>query len=435
MSFDLDHSAFKTVTDDVKISVLPNGLTVVSAKKSINTVTVSVFANVGTQNESEAENGISHFLEHMAFKGTDTRSPKDIVMEVEILGANVNAFTSRSLTAYYVNGLPDHIDPALDILSDVIKNSTLPIDEIEREKDVVVEEIHENNDDIHSVGFDALLSVCYPAQPAGRTTLGSEENVRSFDHDMLSSYLNRYYHAGSLLVMAVGNVDHEAFLASATARFGDIERRDYIQPDIASYVGGSKNVIDTSYDQAHLYVAFEAPGSNSADFARFDLLSDVLGGGMSSPLFQEVREKRGLCYSVSSGMMDGADTSLFIIDGSTTPDKVNDFLGRACGELAKIAAGHVDENDWKRARNQVIRRVISRSDGASGSARTIAHDLFSYGRVRSTDEMMAVYSGVTKEDIVRAAQELIASKVSVAVVGNASDNDDYTPLVSQCLAM
>lgn len=227
-NYSLDHTDFEAATEAVQITVLPNGVTVATARKPIHTVLVSVFANVGARNETEAENGISHFLEHMAFKGTTTRSPKDIVVEIERLGADINAFTSRSMTAYYVVGLPDHINPALDILSDVLKNSTLDPEEIAREQNVVVQEIHESMDDIQSIAYDALSSTAYPNQPMGRPILGPEANVRSFDHTMVADYMARHYGAEALTVIAVGNVNHETFVAEAAIRFGEIEAHDKI---------------------------------------------------------------------------------------------------------------------------------------------------------------------------------------------------------------
>jgi len=431
-NFSLDHTSFETAAEAVQITVLPNGVTVATARKPIHTVLVSVFAKVGARYETEAENGISHFLEHMAFKGTTTRSPKDIVVEIERLGADINAFTSRSNTAYYVVGLPSHIAPALDILSDVLKNSTLDDEEISREQNVVVQEIHESADDIRDIAIDALSATAYPNQPLGRSILGPEENVRNFDHDMVAEYMARHYHAAALTVIAVGNVDHEEFVRLTAERFGDIQPGEKITAVAPIYAGGQAVVRDDRYDQAHLFIAFPAPGTMDDDYAVYDLLSDVLGGGMSSPLFQQVREERGLCYSIGAGMSPQPDSSLFLLNGATTAENVDEFLVTACAELAKIAKGEISDDDWTRALNQTVRQIVSRSEKPIAVAQQVASDMQTGGKVRTMSEQVERYNKVTRDDVIAAAKTLLTLNPTVVVAGNAADKD-YTALVAEGL--
>ena len=420
--------------DPVKMSVLPNGVTVATMNTAIHTVHVSVFANVGSRFETEQENGLSHFLEHMAFKGTTTRSARDISWQIERLGSDINAFTSQNATAYFVTGLPNHISSALDILSDVLTNSVMAPEEIAREQDVVVQEIHQYNDDIDDIAFSAFNATAFPDQPTGRHILGSEENVRSFDNAILSDYMNRHYHAGGLIVMAIGRVDHDEFVAEAQAKFGNIAMGETRTPVPATYVGGTTVVKDDRYDQAHLYIGFPAPGTYSPDIHAYDLLSDILGSGMSSPLFQEVREKRGLCYSVGAGVSQQPDHSMFLINGSTTADKVDEFLVTSCNELVKIAKGEIEDSDWERARNQIINQVVTRFDSTTRLARTLADDFFNLGRIQTMDEIIASYMEVTREQIIASANALLLTKPTIVVAGNAADAD-YEALVTKALTI
>lgn len=408
--------------DSHQISVRPNGLTVVTINRPFQTAFVGVFNRVGTRNETEAENGISHFLEHMAFKGTTTRTPKDIVFEVEKLGSEVNAFTSKSMTAYFVNGLPSHVDNSLDILADIMLNSTMPLDEIEREKGVVVEEIFESLDNIEDMAMNTLISVAYPDQPVGRPVLGSVANVESFTQDTLLDYMRRHYHANNMVLVCVGPVDHAAFSDMVGARFDTLPGHDEIKPEPAKYVGGQKVIRDTRFEQAHMFVGFEAPGAFDESYVAYELLADVLGTGMSSPLFQKVREERGLCYSIQSGMLAGRDSSLFLIAGSSSSENLDAMIDTSFAELVKIAEGDLADDDFNRALNQVRIQTMSIMDKPVMLATKIIESMFfNDGVMVMPSEILARYEAVTKADIIATAKTLLAGQNTVVVVGNAEE--------------
>ncbi len=403
---------------NVEFATLPNGIIVATAHKDINTMNVTVAVNVGARFETQRENGLSHFLEHMAFKGTETRGPKDIALEIETLGADINAFTSRTMTAYHVTGLNSHVTAALDILSDVLKNSTLPLEEIAREKEVVIQEIHESQDDINDIAYNAFSRTAYPNQSIGRPILGDAENVRSFDQELIREYMKKYYHAGSMMVIGVGDINHSEFVALVSERFGDLANLGENTFETAEYVGGTTLVSDERYDQAHILLGFPAPSPYSDDFPRFKLLSDVLGSGMSSPLFQEVREKRGMAYSIGSGMMRQSDHSVLVVQSATTAMHIESCLEITCQEIMKIANGEIQDSDWSRARNQVFLQLAHRSDKVSGIAPLIATEMFTLNKVISINDLYEQYTSVTKEDVIRAAKELILTVPSIAIAGN-----------------
>lgn len=418
-----------------QISALPNGVRVVTCKRPIHTTTVAIFANVGARNESEAENGLSHFLEHMAFKGTPTRDAKEIAVTVERQGSQINAFTSRNTTCYFVTGLPQNAITSLDILSDVLQNSLFSAEEIAREQEVVCQEIAESQDDISDIAMTALTETAFPNQSWGRPILGPEENVRGFDTAALNAYVAKHYHANSILVTAVGDVDHDTFLAEVEARFSGLASAPTAEVEPVVYEGGLNVYTDDRFDQAQVFLAFPAPGIEDTDHARFDVLSDVLGGGMSAPLFQEVREKRGLCYSVGSGLLPQQQTSLFIIRGSTTPKNLSEFIEVSAQQIARIAAGDVDAGEFERALNTTRFQIAAREEKSLSLARSAASDLYLYGRIRSTEEVLADYEAVTLESVIEAAKELLATKPTVIVAGNADENFDYQALVNKGLGV
>lgn len=422
-----------TVEQNVQVTVLPNGVTVATSKRDVQTVITTVGVMAGGRFENENEAGISHFLEHMAFKGTPTRDALTITQEAEILGADVNASTGKNSTKYIISGLPEHIATSLDILADVIQNSTFPKDEIEREQEVVCEEIAQTHDDLQDWTTEALFETAYANQPMGRSILGTPENVRSFTKENLQDYVNRFYHAASIVVTAVGCVDHESFVRDVEARFGQMAVSERPTASRAVYTGGETRVIETTYDQAHIILAFDAPGRWEAAYAPYNFLADLIGTGMSAPLFQEIREKRGMCYSVGSAMFESDDNSLFLIHGSTGPEKVEKMMQLACAELAKVAAGEINETDWTRARNQFRRQLAQFSDSLMMKSSSMISQLLGQGRVQSTEEVRAVYDNVTKEQVIAAAKALLTSEPTVVVAGNAPDVP-YMPIVKAALA-
>jgi predicted Zn-dependent peptidase len=420
-------------SSEARVTVLSNGVRVATIKKPVLTTLVSVFNDVGARYETLEENGISHFLEHMAFKGTTTRSTKDISFAVERVGADFNAFTSREMTAYQIVGLGEHVDLSLEILADVMKNSVLDADEIALEQEVVCQEIAESNDDVQDIAHSGLMTAAYPDQSIGRTILGPEENVRSFDAAKIREYMDRHYRGDRMLVLAVGDVDHDAFVATATLHYSDIPAGKSAIANTPTYVGGVSINQDDRFDQAQLMVAFPAPGTEDDDFVVYDLLSDILSSGASSPLFQEVREKRALCYSVGSFMAPASDESLFMLAGSCTPNNVVEFISTACTELAKIAAGEITDEDWFRARNQVKRQAVTMSENTSRTARKVASDLFRRGRTVPSAELVASYMAVTKEQVIAAAKALTSTATpTISIAGNCP-KADYAAVVAAAL--
>lgn len=404
-------------------TTLPNGIRVATARLPTRTALTAVITNVGARCETKEENGLSHFLEHMAFKGTTTRDARTLGQTVERLGCDFNAFTSHTMTAYFVRGLSEHLHTGVEILADIMQNSVYDPEELAREQDVVIQEIHQYADEIDSVAWDAFQATCYPDQSLGRTVLGPIENIESFTQDMVKDYFTRHYHAGEMALISVGDVDHQAFVSLTLQHFGDMKGGEPNTKAPAEYKGGNTVISDERFEQAHITMGLGTVGYLDESYPKYDLLAQVLGGGMSSPLFYELREKRGLCYQVSSFMNPLDDHSVFGISGATTPKNLNQFIKSSAQELAKIARGEVDPVDFERALNGVLFSLAHRDEKAMNMVEYAARGLFQRGYIETTDNIMERYKKVTIQDVIDAAKDLVGSPAVVAVAGNVPEKD------------
>ena len=283
----------------VDVTKLPSGLTVITdTMPHLETAALGVWAGVGGRDEKPNEHGISHLLEHMAFKGTTRRSSREIVEEIEAVGGDLNAGTSTETTAYYARVLKADVPLALDVLSDILANPSFVPDELEREKSVIVQEIGAAQDTPDDVVFEHLNELCYPDQPMGRSLLGTAKTLEAFDRDTLRGYLSTHYRGPDMVVAAAGAVDHKRVVEEVTQRFSGFEADAAPKPQPAMFGKGGSRVVHRDLEQAHLTLALEGVPQTDLSLFSLQVFTNTLGGGMSSRLFQEVREKRGLCYSI-----------------------------------------------------------------------------------------------------------------------------------------
>ena len=303
----------------VQVTRLPSGLTVVTDNMPhLQTASLGVWVGSGARDELQNEHGISHLLEHMAFKGTRRRSARQIAEEIEMVGGDINAATSSETTAYTASVLRADIPLALDVLSDILANPTFDKDELKREQNVIVQEIGASEDNPDDIVFDYLQNTAFPNQPIGRAILGTRESVRSFQDQNLRTYLSRNYRAPDMVVAATGSVDHAAVVAEAERRFAGFDGPAAPVPQPATFGGGVK-LEARDLEQVHIALALEGLSQKDPQYFSLQVFAIVLGGGMSSRLFQEVREKRGLCYTISAFHAPYADTGMFGIYSGTGP--------------------------------------------------------------------------------------------------------------------
>ena len=282
----------------IQTTTLENGLRVVSdPMATVESVSLGVWVGVGARYEKPEMNGVSHLLEHMAFKGTHRRSALAIAEEIEAVGGHINAYTTRESTAYYVRVLKEDVPLGVDLIADILQHSTMEKEELERERTVILQEIHQANDTPDDVVFDNFQAAAYPDQPLGRQVLGDADIVGSMDRDTIIEYMNGHYNARTMVLAAAGRVDHDELVSLARDTFSELPQGEEANREAALYTGG-ESIIERELEQAHLLLGFEGVGYQDPDFYTVAVLSTLFGGGMSSRLFQEIREKRGLVYSI-----------------------------------------------------------------------------------------------------------------------------------------
>ncbi|MGJ4948603.1 M16 family metallopeptidase [Bradyrhizobium sp. HKCCYLS20291] len=403
----------------VEVTKLPTGLTVVTdTMPHLETAALGVWAGVGGRDEKPDEHGISHLLEHMAFKGTTTRSAREIVEAIEAVGGDLNAGTSTETTAYYARVLKADVPLALDVLSDILANPSFVPEELEREKNVIVQEIGAAQDTPDDVVFEHLNELCFPDQPMGRSLLGTAKTLEAFDRDKLHGYLSTHYRGPDMVVAAAGAVDHQRVVEDVTKRFASFNGGPAPTPLPAAFGKGGSRVVHRDLEQAHLTLALE--GVPQADPSLFSLqvFTNILGGGMSSRLFQEVRENRGLCYSVYTFHAPYSDTGFFGLYTGTDPadapemmEVVVDIIGNAVETLS--------EAEVARAKAQMKAGLLMALESCSARAEQLARHILAYGRPQTLQEMIAKIEAVSVDSTRDAARALMArSKPAVVALGS-----------------
>jgi predicted Zn-dependent peptidase len=334
-----------------EITTLRNGLRIVTDRmSSVETVAVGVWVAAGTRHETADINGISHLLEHMAFKGTKRRTAQTIAEEMDNVGGQLNAYTSRDHTAYFAKVLKEDMALAVDILADILLNPTMDEVELEREQHVVVQEINQADDTPDDIIFDHFQATAYPDQPMGWPVLGKEKIVRAITSERLKTYLTSNYAADTMVISAAGAVDHKAFVRLVEDAFGDLPERAKVSELPGRYDGGDFREV-RKLEQVHLVLGFSGVPFEDKDFYNLSALSTLLGEGLSSRLFQEIREKRGLAYTVYSSAQSFSDTGLFSIYLGTGPSDVPKLIPVLCDEVKKMVDG-VTADEVKRARGR-----------------------------------------------------------------------------------
>lgn len=411
----------------VQITTLPNGLRVVTdTVTTVETVAVGIWVGVGTRFEDMRHNGVAHMVEHMLFKGTKKRNALDIVEVIENVGGSMNAYTSRELTSYYVHLLKEDLPLALDVLADMLQNSTLPEDEIERERDVILQEIGMCADTPDDLIFDNYYETAYPGQALGAPILGKAEIIANMKREALTEYIARHYNPAQMVVCAAGNVTHERMVELVGNLFADLPPGKAGQSPAADYRGGEHR-LDKELEQAHVILGFR--GVHRTDDAYFaaHTLATLLGGGMSSRLFQEVREKRGLVYSVYSFHSAYTDDGIFGIYAGTGPDKLPELVPVVCDEIKKLV-GSVGETELNRAKMQLRAGMLMGQESMSTRADSSAKALLLNGRIRTIPEILGKIDAVDIPALDSVARRIFGSKPTLAALGPLKQLESFDTL-------
>jgi predicted Zn-dependent peptidase len=360
----------------------------------------------------------------MAFKGTATRDARRISLEIERVGAMMNAYTAKDHTAFHTVLLAEHMPVALDVLADVVLRSTFPPDEIERERQVILQEIGEANDDPESIAQDEFDLRAYPKQAFGRPILGNARFVKRVGRDDFRQYLGAHYFASNTVISAVGDIDHDRFAAEVEKRFGEMPQGVRSQREAVRYVGGFRHV-DDDYEQTSVALGWPAPARSDPAFPVYELLGELLGGGMSSPLFQAVRERHGLAYQIDAWTEGHEDCGLLQVTAGVAPRNLRLFFEVVCGEIRELTH-RITPEDLERTRNQQATHLARSLERPMDLAETVARDLLVHGRVLSPLERIATTMAIGETELRQAARDLLSQPPTLVLVGRAGRGDHHS---------
>ena len=401
----------------VHVSQLSNGIRVVTEEvSSVETVTLGIWVDAGARHEKPETNGISHFLEHMAFKGTQSRSAKDIAEEIEAVGGYLNAYTSREATAYHARVLKEDVKLAIDILSDILQHPTFDETEFEREQSVILQEIGQSNDTPDDIIFDHFQAACFPDQPIGRPILGTAKIVQSLTPADIRKYMQKHYAGNQMVFAAAGNIDHDWLAQLVEDHFVDIEDECSFKRLKAHYQGGEFRE-KRELEQVHLVIGFDGMPYQSEGYYAQSVLSTLLGGGMSSRLFQEVREKHGLAYSIYSYTNSYRDAGVLGIYAGTGEKEAAEIVPIICDELHDLASTPVNTAELSRAKTQLKAGLMMSLESTSARCEQLAQQMLIYGRPVPTKEILDNIEAVDERAVMGAANKIFSSKPSMAAIG------------------
>jgi predicted Zn-dependent peptidase len=419
------------MTETIVVKTLANGLRVVADPMPVvETAAVGVWVNVGARHEPVELHGISHLLEHMAFKGTSNRTARDIAETIEAVGGYLNAFTSREQTAYYARVLKADVPLAVSLLSDILRHSTFDETELAREHEVIVQEIGEAQDTPDDLVFDHLQEAAYPGQVLGRSILGTPDSVRAINSRTLREYLNGHYGASEMVLVGSGAIDPNALFDLAERWFGDWPAGARNGHAKAVFSPGERRET-RKLEQTHLALAFDGVAYDDPFAYVSQVYATVLGGGMSSRLFQEAREKRGLCYSIfayAGSMVDGGSMGVY---AGTGPKDASDLMSVVAEQMHALAQ-NADEVEVARARAQLKAGLLMGLESPSQRAEQIARQILIFGRPVPTQELIAKVDAVDADLVRRFGTEIVGkSKPAFAALGPISKLESYDRIAAR----
>mgnify|MGYP000274114659 FL=1 len=400
----------------IEVTELSNGLRVVSDfMDTVESVSLGAWVEVGTRDEAATINGMSHLLEHMAFKGTERRSAVGIVEEIEAVGGHLNAYTTRESTAYYAKIMKEDMPLAVDIIADILQHSVMDSTELSREQDVIVQEINQSFDTPDDVVFDYFQETAFPDQALGRPVLGTADLVRAMTPDTLLGYISKHYSAPGMVFAAAGNLDHQRLVDLAEDAFDSLPEPTNGGHEQARYVGGDSHQT-RDLEQAHVLVGLEGMAFDDPDFYAASVMSTVLGGGMSSRLFQEIREKRGMAYSIYAYLQCYTDGGLFGVYAGTDKSQVEELVPLIFAQIKEISGGLLD-TEIARARAQIKAGILMSLESTSSRSEQLARQMVVFKKPLSIEDTIAKVEAVDEDAIKRVAERLLASPPTLTTLG------------------
>ena len=417
----------------VTLATLSNGLRIVTDRiETVDTVSIGLWVDVGTRHEAPEINGAAHFLEHMAFKGTERRSARAIAEEIEAVGGHLNAYTSRESTAYYAKVLKEDLPLALDILADILLHSSFDPTELERERTVILQEIGQANDTPDDIIFDYFQERAFPDQAMGRPVLGSPDIIRKLSREAVMGYLRDHYGAARMVLSAAGNLDHARVVDLAQKLLADMPAERAVTSEPAQYVGGDRRQ-QRELEQLHLVIGFPGLPLGDPDYYAASVLSTAFGGGMSSRLFQEVREKRGLVYSIHSFAHGYRDGGLFGIYAGTGEDEAAELLPVLCEETARLADGFAPA-ELARAKAQMKAGLLMSLESTGARCEQMAQHMLIHGTPFDPADMVRRIEAVDDAAIARVVAGWHSAPPTLTALGPIGRLEDFDRLKARLAA-
>ncbi|MGB9154349.1 MAG: pitrilysin family protein [Alphaproteobacteria bacterium] len=415
----------------IKITTLDNGLRIATdPMPDAESVVVGAWVGVGTRHEPWNANGVAHLAEHMMFKGTKTRSAYALSSAIENKGGSMNAHTSREETAYYARVLPEEAENATDIIADMMRHSVFDPKELDRERQVIIQEIGRDLDSPEDYVFDLMHELAMPKQKIGRGILGSAEVIAKLPRSAVTHYVKQHYTGANMVLIAAGKITHEAFVAMATKRFARLPHgRKPVEQKTHVYGGVKLEAKDN--EQAHLILAFAGPGYHAKTaFYPTQLLSLILGGSASSRLFQKVREKRGLVYTINSAHSGFNDAGIFQIYAGTDPKRLRELMPVICDELNDVKK-HVTRGELDRAKAQIRADLLMGKESVMRRAEMLGHQLLVHGKTIPIERILKKLMSVTQENVQNAAIKIFSHKPILTALGPLQELEDYKKIVER----
>lgn len=409
----------------IKQTVLDNGLTIISERMDhVRSASVGIWVRSGSRHEAAELNGISHFIEHTLFKGTRNRTSREIAVESDAIGGHVDAFTSREVASYYVRVLDEHLPRSFDLLADLVTAPLFADEELDRERNVVTEEIKMVGDTPDDLVHEVFVANFWPDHPLGRSILGTVDTLATFNHNLVANYFSGVYVPRNLVVAGAGNLDHERFVDMVGGYLGSMEDRPVNLTASAPAHAARRVVMDKDLEQAHLVLGTCCPSLTSTDRYSVHVLNVILGGGMSSRLFQTIREDHGLAYAVFSGVNAYTDAGYLSVYAATSPDQVPDVIRLSIEEFNRFKSEPVSDAELQRAKDQLKVSIMLSLESTSARMSNLARQEIFFGRQFTLDEILERVNRVSVADVQRVAGEIFSSNdLAVTAVGQLGSLD------------
>jgi len=407
------------MTEYIEITTLPNGVRVVSETVPyVQSVSVGIWVGVGSRDEDRPVRGITHFIEHMLFKGTPTRDARQIADEIESRGGNLNAFTDKEYTCYHARALAEHVGVVMDVLTDMLRHSLLDPTELSREKNVVLEEIRRYKDTPDDLIHDIFAQTLWKTHPLGRPIIGTERTVAGLERAHLADYIATHYTPDRIVVSAAGNVTHAEMVALTEKHLGDLSGKSSWRRSSRPHPSGESRMVRKRTEQVHFCLGTAGFGQKDDDRYVLTILDMVLGGNMSSRLFQEIREKRGLAYAIGSYSVAYQDSGVFVVYGGTSPETFEEVLDLTQAEIEKVKQDNLTEDEVSKARTQIRGALVLGLENMNSRMMRMGKSMLYFGEVIPMEEIIRKIDAVTHEDIARVANSLFdESRLTLAAVG------------------